>query len=46
MSVYFDYLAHSRHQELVREAEVARLRSVIRRGRATRVGVRPGRLGR
>jgi len=36
MSVYFDYLHHSRHQEFVREAQVARLRRAARPSRRTR----------
>ncbi len=46
MPVYFDYLVHSRQQELLREAETARLRRVVRTGRATRVRVRSGLHGR
>jgi hypothetical protein len=46
MSAYIDYLAHSRHQEFLREAETARLRRVVRADRATRVRVRSGLLAR
>ena len=42
MSLYIEYLVHSRHQEFLREAEVARLRRVVRTGRATRARVRSG----
>ena len=46
MSVYIDHLVHSRHQELLREAENARLRRVARATRATRARGRSGLLGR
>ena len=46
MSVYFDYLVQCRHQEFLGEAEIARIRCVVRTGRATRVRVRSGLLGR
>jgi hypothetical protein len=46
MSVHYDYLFRTRHQELVREAEIARLRRVVRTDLAIRARVRPGLLGR
>jgi hypothetical protein len=46
MSLYLDYLTHSRHQDFLREAEEARLRRLVRSGRPTRARVRSGLLAR
>jgi hypothetical protein len=42
MSVYFDYLVHTRHEEFLRDAEIHRLRRAARTNRRTRTRTRAG----